>query len=138
MLGQEVLLDELGDLELVLDALPVACLDLLLPDQLRHANRRRRLRGQVLEQLAVVARILLLGQAGAEVQQPDQLALRHQRNDELEPLRAHLLERGRVERELLHVDRPGRGVLEVVEQRVVGGDVQLGRFRLLGLEGHRS
>ena len=81
--GQEVLLDQPGDLQLLLEALAAADLGLLLAHELADAHRRRRLRGEALEQLAVVAGVLLLGQPRAEVEHPDQLALGDERHDEL-------------------------------------------------------
>ena len=50
-------------------------LGLLLADQLATRSGRRGVRGQVVEQLAVVGGVVLLGQPRAEVQHADQLAL---------------------------------------------------------------
>jgi hypothetical protein len=55
LVGQELLLDELGDLQLLLHPLPLADLGLLLADQLGDPDGGRGVRGQVVEQLAVVA-----------------------------------------------------------------------------------
>ena len=67
-LRQEVLLDQPRDLELGLEALARRRLGLLLADQLADAQRRRRLRGEVVEQPPVVGRVVLLGQPRAEVE----------------------------------------------------------------------
>ena len=122
LLGQEVLLDQLGDLELLLEALARGRLGLLLAHELADPQRRRGLRGEVVEQLAVVGGVLLLGQPRPEVEDADQLALADQRDGELDAGRLELGERGRVELERLDVDRPARA-LQVGEQRVVGRDV---------------
>ncbi len=80
LLGQEVLLDQLGDLHLLLVAFPLAGLDLLLLDQLRDPQRRSGLPGEVLQQLAVIRGVLLFGQPRTQVEQPDELPLGHQRD----------------------------------------------------------
>jgi hypothetical protein len=54
LLGQELLLDQLGDPQLLLDPLTLADLGLLLADQLGDPHRRGGVAGQVVEQLAVV------------------------------------------------------------------------------------
>ncbi len=122
---QEVLLDELGDVELLLDALTLADLGLLLAHELAHLHRRRGLRGEALEQPPVVRRVLLIREAGAQVQHPDQLALGHERHDHGDALRAHLLERRRLQLEVLQLDGAGCA-LQVSQDGIVGGDVQLG------------
>ena len=122
LLGEEVLLDQLGDLELLLEALARGRLGLLLAHELADPQRRRGLGGEVVEQLAVVGGVLLLGQPRAEVEDADQLALADERDRELDAGGLELGERGRVELERLDVDRPARA-LQVGEQRVVGRDV---------------
>ena len=84
LLGEEVLLDQLRDLELLLEALARGGLGLLLADELADPQRRRGLRGEVVEQLAVVGGVLLLGQPRAEVEHADQLALADERDGELD------------------------------------------------------
>ena len=54
LLGQELLLDQLGDPQLLLDPLTLADLGLLLADQLGDPHGRGGVAGQVVEQLAVV------------------------------------------------------------------------------------
>ena len=127
LLGQEVLLDQLGDLELLLEALAGGGLGLLLAHELADPQRRRGLRGEVVEQLAVVGGVLLLGQPRAEVEHADQLALADQRDGELDAGRLQLGQRRRVELQRLDVDRPA-GALQVGEQRVVGCDVDRRRI----------
>src|SRR6266511_3850647 len=122
--GQELLLDELGDLEFLLDPLALAQLDLLLAHELRHPDGRGGMRGQVVEELAVVVRVVLLAAARPEAQQADQLALAHQRYGQARALGAQRRERRGVQFEPVQVD----GAVpagEVGEQGIVGGDVQL-------------
>ena len=133
-LRQEVLLDQLGHLELVLHALPAAGLRLLLPDQLGHAHGGGGLGGQVLQQLAVVRRVLLLGQPRSQVQHADQLALGHQGDHQAQAHRAHVLQGRRVQLQLFHVHRP-RGALQVREQGVVRCDVERRSLRPLRRRG---
>src|SRR5215208_5871243 len=76
-LGKEGLLDEARDPQLLLDALALLGLLLLLAHQLGYLHGRSRLGGQVVEELAVVGRVLLLGEARPQVEKPDQLALAH-------------------------------------------------------------
>ena len=99
LLGQEVLLDQPGDLELLLEALPGDGLRLLLADELGDAQGRRRLGREVVEQLAVVGGVVLLGQARPEVERADQLALGDERHDELHAGGLELAQRRRVELE---------------------------------------
>ena len=73
------MLDQPRDLELVLEALARGRLGLLLAHELADPQRRRGLRGEVVEQLAVVGGVVLLGQARAEVEHADQLALADER-----------------------------------------------------------
>ena len=134
LLGEEVLLDQLGDLELLLEALARGRLGLLLAHELADPQRRRGLGGEVVEQLAVVGGVLLLGEPRAEVEDADQLALADERDRELDPGGLELGQRGRVELERLDVDRPARA-LQVGEQRVVGRDVD--RRGLLPRRGRR-
>ena len=93
--------------------------------------------GEVLEELAVVGGVLLLGQARAQVQHPDQLALADERHGQLDAGRLHRRQRRRVELERLHVDRAA-GALEVGEERVVGRDVDRGRLGLGRRRGRRG
>ena len=58
-----------------------ACV-LLLAHELADPERRRGLRGQVVEQPPVVGRVRLVGEAGPEVEHADQLALADERHDE--------------------------------------------------------
>ena len=82
LLRQELLLDQPGDVQLLLDPLAGEGLGLLLADQLRHADGRGGVGRQVLEQPAVVGGVLPLRPARAQAQHADQLARRHQRHDE--------------------------------------------------------
>ena len=118
LLGQEVLLDEPGDLELLLEALPGRRLGLLLADQLADPQRRRGLGGEVVEQLAVVGGVLLLGAARTEVEDADQLALADQGHRELDAGLLHRREGRRAHLEALDVDGAA-SALQVGEQRVV-------------------
>jgi hypothetical protein len=68
-------LDEARDPELLLDALALLGLLLLLADELGDLHGRCCLGGQVVEELPVVGRVLLLGEARPQVEKPDQLAL---------------------------------------------------------------
>jgi hypothetical protein len=70
-------LDEACDPQLLLYALALLGLLLLLANELGDLHRRRGLGGQVVEELPVVGRVLLLGEARSQVEQPDQLALAH-------------------------------------------------------------
>ena len=122
LLGQEVLLDQPGDLELLLEALPGHGLSLLLADELADPQRRRRLSGEIVEQLAVVGGVLLLGHPRPQVQDPDQLALADERHDQLHAGRSQLGKGRRVELQGVDLDRPA-GALEVGEERIVGADL---------------
>ena len=122
LLGQEVLLDQPGDLELLLEALARGGLRLLLAHELGDPQRRRRLAGEVVEQLAVVGGVVLLREARSEVEHPDQLALADERDGELHARGLELAQRGRVELERVDVDGLARA-LEVGEQRVVRRDL---------------
>ena len=85
LLGQVVLLDQRRDSQLLLDSLPGPHLGLLPPHELADPDRRRRLGRELVEELPVVARVLLLGQARPQVEHPDELALAHERDHELHP-----------------------------------------------------
>ena len=100
-----MLLDQPRDLELLLEALARRRLGLLLAHELADAQRRRGLGGEVVEQLAVVGGVVLLGQARAEVEHADQLALADERHGELDAARLQRAQRGRVELERVDVDR---------------------------------
>ena len=115
------------DLQLLVD--PLARLRLLRPmaHEVRDADGRRRVAGQVVEQPAVVEAVRPLAAPGPEVQHADELALRHERHDDVDARRAHRVEGRRLEVEVLH--RDGAGVLlQVEEQRIVLGHVE-GRGR---------
>ena len=91
---------------------------LLLADELGDAQRRRGLTGQVLQQFAVLRGVLLLGQPRTQIDQADQLALRDERDHQLDASGAQVADRGRVERHRVEVNRPAR-VLEVHQGRIV-------------------
>ena len=63
LFGKERLLDEGGNPQLLIDPFSFLGFGLLLADELGHANRRRHLGRQSGQQLAVVGRIGLVGQA---------------------------------------------------------------------------
>ena len=67
MFGQEGLLDEAGNPELLLYALPLLSLLLLLANELGYLHSRGRLGCQVVQQLPVVCGVLLLGEARSKV-----------------------------------------------------------------------
>src|SRR5215211_143320 len=117
--GEEGLLDQARDPELLLDALPLLGLLLLLADELRYLHGRCRLGGQVVKQLPVVGRVLLLGEARPQVEQPDQLALANERHDHLDVGRLHGRKRRRIEVELVDLYHP-RGAGKVSHYGVVG------------------
>jgi hypothetical protein len=54
LFGEELLLDDLGDLQLLIDPLPLAGFGLLLPDQLADPHGRGRVAGQRVEQPQVI------------------------------------------------------------------------------------
>ena len=119
---EEVLLDQLRDAELLLDALARRGLGRLPPDELGHLQRRRGLRGERVEQPLVVGRVLLVGEPRAEVERADQLAARDERHDERDAGRPERVDGRRLELEPLDLDRAAGG-LEVRDQRVVGRDL---------------
>src|SRR5215211_16952 len=129
--GEEGLLDQARDPELLLDALPLLGLLLLLADELRYLHGRCRLGGQVVKQLPVVGRVLLLGEARAQVEEPDQLALANERHDHLDVGRLHGHKGGRIEVELVDLDHP-RGTREVGHDGIVGRYLYLGDSLLGG------
>ena len=122
LLWQEVLLDQPGDLELLLEALPGRRLRFLLADELPDPKRRRRLRSEVVEQLAIIGRILLSGEPAPELQHSDQLALADERHRQLDPLGPHLIQGLGVEGEALDL-HSSTSALQVGQQRIVDGDV---------------
>ena len=71
----------------------VARLGLLLAHELAHPQRRRGLCGEVVEQLAVVRRVVLLAESRPEVEDTDQLALADQRDGQLDARRLQLAQR---------------------------------------------
>ena len=127
-LRQELLLDELGNDQLLLHALPAPRLVLLLLDELAHPHRRRGVAGERVEELPVVGRVTALGQSRTEREQADQLTGRDERHRHHHAGRAHLVERGRLELQRGDVDG-ARGALEVGEERVVRRDLELLRGR---------
>ena len=90
---QELLLDEGRDPHLLLEALALGGLVRLLADELGDADGRRGLGGEGRQEAAVVRRVLLLGQPGAEVEGPDQLALGDEWYDQGDPGLAQLADR---------------------------------------------
>ena len=94
---QQGLLDQPGDLKLLLDALTLARLNLLLAHELGHAHGRRGLGRQVVQQFTVVAGVLLLAAPRSQVDHADQFALADQRCDHLYARLAHLLQGRRVQ-----------------------------------------
>ena len=99
-------MDQARDPELLLDALALLGLLLLLADELGDLHRRGRLGSQIVEELPVVGRVLLLGEARPQVEKPDQLALAHQGHDHLDVGFLHGPEGGRIEVELVDLDHP--------------------------------
>ena len=134
---QELLLDELGDLELLLVALAGLDLGRLLPDELGDPDRRRGLRGESGEEPPVVGGVLLLGQARAQVERPDELALADEGDDEHDAGVAELVDRRRVELEVREVDRTRRG-LEIGEERVCRAMSTSGPGRTVVAAGRRA
>ncbi len=117
LVRQELLLDQLGDLELLLVALALGGLGGLLADQLRDPDRGCGLRGEGGQQAAIVGRVVLLGQPRPEVERADQLALGYQRHDQGHARIAQRLEGRRRQLQLRQIDGTRRG-LQVGEQRV--------------------
>jgi hypothetical protein len=64
---QERMLNQPRDTQLLVESLALTCQCLLFADELCHSYRWRGLRGQVLEQLPIVGRILLFTEPRAEV-----------------------------------------------------------------------
>ena len=85
---KEVLLDEPGDLELLLDPLVLTRLYLLLAHELADPECRRGLGREAVEQPAIVRRVVLIREPRPEVEQADQLALADERHDELHTRRS--------------------------------------------------
>src|SRR5215218_5237837 len=130
-LGQQGLLDQARDPELLLNALALLGLLLLLADELGDLHRRCCLGGQVVEELPVVGRVLLLGEARPQIEKPDQLALAHQGHDHLDCGFLHGPEGRRIQIELVDLDHPGSAG-EVSHDRVVGRYLDLRGRYLLG------
>ena len=120
--GQELLLDERGDAHLLLETLALDGLAGLLADELGDADGGGGLGGQGRQKASVVRRVVLLGQARAQVERADQLALRDERHDEGDAGLAHRSDRRRVEFQLGDLHRAG-GRLQVGHQRIRLGDV---------------
>ena len=121
-LGKELLLDELRDLKLLLESLASADLGLLLAHELRDPHRRRGLTGELVEKAAVLARVLLVGEPRSELEEPDELSLADERDDELAPPGTERPHRGRIQLELVQAHGTA-GLGEVRKERVVRGDV---------------
>ena len=119
---QEVLLDQACNRQLLIKPLAASDLGLLLPHQLAHPHRRGGLGGQALEQPPVVAGVLLIGEAGPQVEQPDQLTLGDQRHHQLHAGGAEVVKRRRLELESIDVDGAHRA-LEERDDGIVGSDV---------------
>ena len=101
-------------------SMPLALLRLLrsMADEVRDPNGRGRVAGQVVEEAPVVEAVRPLAPPGSEVQHADELSLRHERHDDVDPRLADRVEGGGLEVEILH--RDGAGVLlQVEEERVV-------------------
>ena len=126
-LREELLLDELRDAELLLDALARSDLGLLLAHELRDTDGRRGLRGELLEEPAVIRGVVLVGEPAAEVEEADELALADERHDELHAVRAQRADSGRVELQVVDRDR-ARARVEVRQDRVVRCDVDRRRL----------
>ena len=135
LLGQELLLDQPGDVQFLLDALAGEGLRLLLADQLRHADGGGRVGRQVLEQPAVVGGVLPLRPARAQAQHADELPRRHQRHHEADAGLPQGPDARRVQGDAVHRNRP-RDAGQVAEQGVVGAQRDVGRLqrrrRMLG------
>ena len=128
LLGQELLLDELGDLQFLVDPLPLTGFGLLLPDQLADPHRRGGVASQRVEQAQVVGRIAALGPPGAQAEQADQAARGDQRHDQDHARGLQRVQRRGSQLQPGDVHRAGRAE-QVADQRVVGGQVQLGTGR---------
>jgi len=126
LVGQELLLDELRDLELLLDPLEVPRLGLLLAHQLPQSQRRCRVPGEGVEEATVVARVAALGQARSERQHPHEFPRGHQRHHHLDVLFLHAAHGRRVRRQRGDLHRAGRR-REEGQERVRGLDVDLDR-----------
>ncbi len=129
LVGQELLLDELRDLQLLLDPLEVAGLGLLLADQLAQPKGRRRVPGEGVEEVPVVAGVAALRQPRAERQHADQLPRRHQRHHHLDVLLLHPAHRRRERGQRRDVHRAGRRRQER-QERVGRLDVDVDHRRL--------
>src|SRR5215208_6658216 len=131
MFGEKGLLHQARDPELLLDALALLGLLLLLADELGYLHSRCCLGSQVVEELPVVGRVLLLGEARPQVEKPDQLALAHQRHDHLDVGFLHGPEGRRIQIELVDLDHPGSAG-EVSHNGVVGRYLHRGPWLLAG------
>jgi hypothetical protein len=116
-------LDEPRHLQLLLDALALLRLGLLLAHQLGHAKSRCSLSGKIVEQGAVVGRVILFAQSRAEIEDTDQLSLRNERHGQPDARFLHRSQRGRIHFQLVNVDGAGRGE-KVSKQRVIRSDVE--------------
>ena len=117
------MLNQARDAQFLLQPFTLLRLDLLFAHQLRHAHGRRSLRGEVVEQGAIVGRVVLIAQARAEIQQADQFALRHQRHDQPRARFAQLTQGGRIEMKFVDLDHAGR-TAEVGHQRIGRSEIQ--------------
>jgi len=75
LLGEELLLDELCDPEFLFEPFTGPDLGLLLLDELSDPKGGSRVRGEGVEELAVITGVLAFAPPGAEIQEPDQLPL---------------------------------------------------------------
>jgi hypothetical protein len=104
LLGEEVLLDQSRDFQLLLEALPCRRLCFLFAHELTDAQRRRSLRGQIVKQLPIVGRVILFREARSEVEDTDELALADQRDSQLHPRGPELAHRRGVQIEVVEID----------------------------------
>ena len=124
---EEVLLDQRRDLQLLLDPLPRSRLCRLLLHELRDLECGGGLRCEPVEEALVVGRVLLVGEARAEVEGADELAAGDQRHDERDAGLAECGDAGRLELEALDVDRSACA-LEERDERVVRRDLDARRL----------
>ena len=82
---------------------------LLLADELRHLHGRGHLRGEAAKKSAIVGRIGLIGEPGAEIEGAEKLPLADQRHDELHTSFSEGVHRLRLQFEVAQHDWPARG-----------------------------
>jgi hypothetical protein len=78
----------------------------LLADELGYPQRRSSLRGQVLEQSAVVTRVFLVAQTWTDVENANQLALRDERQSQLHSRSTQRSQSTRIEAQAIQLDDP--------------------------------